>query len=366
MKYHPDLEQLKVRFETFTEKLLAKADDLEAEAKMSAQTVYDEDPDHHKRAYGQFKMGIEGQFKGLIQKTNDVFNQQIRPLRDTSQYDNREWFSELYDQLSAFEANIRQKMKNVFGDVIKISNEVYLQNILKEYEKIKDAFNCKQCSANLSIDQIYFVSTYITCPFCQTQNTFVPGTKMTQLEGLSRDLAEERLQYIKNQYLAIEHKAIDKLVKTGMYLFYRAYVWVEKSKVVPIYKDSYLKIFLRELHDSVSGSHSKKLEIKTDVYHYILQRLGFSEEMKPMVLEAYTTKDFESTKAKLIDWEMLMQLSSVTITSLYQGSQHQQFHENQFERIQSEWTIISNINKALEKNEMALDEAIDIIRLKIN
>lgn len=367
MTYHPDLETLKLRFEVFIAKLLEKASELEQEVKMSVQEIYDEDPDHYKRAYGQFKLGIEGQFKTLIEKATDVFNHQIRPLRNESGYTNiSNWYIEMHDLSRNFEDRIQYKIRTVFDKVVPVSNEVHLQNILDEYEAIKDAFKCSQCSANLSIDQLYFVATYITCPYCQTQNTFVPGTRMKQLEGMSRELAEERLQLIKDQYLSFQQTSAAKYEKLTSYIFYRAYVWVEKSKIVPIYAENYLKVFFREVHDTLSGIPSNKLVLEDDLYFNVVQTLGFKKEMIPIILNNFKNKNFKELKIKLMDWEMLLQLSSVTTTQLFQGSSHQCFHEEQFGRIQQEWETISEINKAIDKNEIDYNEAINKIRLKFN
>lgn len=367
MNYHPDLEALKNRFVVFTNKLMDKANELENDAKLAAQDVYNEDSDRYKRAYGQFKLGIEGQFKGLITKSAEIFDQQILPLRMDSKYkDSSLWCSDLRTILLAFEDTIRKKAINVFDDLELISNEFYLQQILDEYEAIKDAFNCQQCGANLSVDQMYFVSTYITCTFCQTQNTFIPGTRMTELEGLSRDLAEERLKTLKEEYSNFEYSVDSNQNKTLNYLFYRAYVWVEKSRIVPIYTNNYLKVFLRELHDQVSGFPSDKLKLKSEMYYAILIHLGFVKQMKPKVLDEYQSENFDRVKILLADWEMLFLLSSVTLTYLFQGVEHQEFHDEHFQRIQNQWILISSINKALAANEMDLQEAIDTINIKIN
>lgn len=366
MNYHPDLESLKSRFEIFIGKLLAKATELEEEAKLAAQLVYDEDPDRYKRAYGQFKLGIEGQFNSLISKATAIFDEQIHPIRSSTGYSNANtWYSEVSNSLRNFEDVARQKAINVFKDVKEISNEVYLQEILKEYEAIKEAFTCSQCGANLRIDQMYFVSTYITCSYCQTQNTFVPGTIMTQLEGLARDLAEERLQPIKDEYENNRHSILNKEEKLFQYLFYRAYVWLEKSKIVPIYTDSYSRVYLREIHDMLSGMETKKVTLQPEIYHYIVTRLGFAAQLKPQVIEIYENNDDDEVRKLLMDWEQLYALSSVTATYLFQGLEHQTFHDEQFQRIQKEWNIISTINAALVNNEMALKDAINTINLKL-
>lgn len=366
-QYHPELEALKNRFVTFTNKLLEKANELEIEAKTAAQLVYDEDPDRYKRTYGQFKLGIEGQFKGLVNKLTEVFDQQIMPLRTNAKYSDRNlWFSDVQNVWKSFEDIIRNKARNVFADVELISNEFYLQEILEEYDAIKNAFNCQQCGANLNIDQMYFVSTYITCPFCKTKNTFIPGTRMKELEGIARDLAEERLKSLKESRATKEYLNDSKHNKTIDYIFYRAYVWVEKRKIVPIYSNSYLKVFLREMHDDLSGLPSATLKLQTELYQILLNCLGFVSQMKPKIVAAYEMGDADTVKVLLTDWEMLFHLSSTSVTYLYQGVEHQDIHEEHFQRIQNQWTLISSINKLLYSREIDVQEAIKRINLNIN
>lgn len=364
MQYHPDLESLKNRFETFIRKLIDKATELEEEAKMAAQSVYDDDPDRYKRAYNQFKLGIEGQFKSLISKAAAIFDQQIYPLRLDTEYPNtNSWHSELQNSLRSFEDKVRDKATNVFKDVVEISNEIYLKEILKEYEAIKQAFHCSQCGAGLSIDQMYFVSTYITCSYCQTHNTFVPGSLMTELEGLARDLAEERLAIIREEYENNKHSLLNKEEKLAQYLFYRAFVCIEKSKIVPIYKDNYARVYLREIHDSLNGMGTKKLQLETELYHYIVSRLGFIAQLKPTLLLMYNNKAEKKVRQLLLDWEQLYALSSATATYLFQGTEQRNFHDEQFQRIQKEWKIITDINKALANNEVALQDAVNTINI---
>lgn len=273
--YHPHLVSLEDRYHTFIQKLEERASELENEVKMTAQMVYDEDEDQYKRAYLKFKAGIEGQLNILIRKAREVFETQIRPLRDDRGYGETDvWYDKVYEVYLDFEKSIYKKIKNAFKDVKERSSEEELKEILNEYEAIKEAFNCSQCGANVPIDQMYFVATYITCPFCQTQNTFNPSTKMKSLQFLAREVGEER------------HKNLEKLCDRDrsegttvesfwLYYQYRAMVWLESAKIVPILKKENADVFYREMHDIVSYYSRTKFSELREFYQQILDLLDY-------------------------------------------------------------------------------------------
>ena len=62
-----DLEQ---RFRVFIEKLTERAESLAEETRGAIQEIYDEDADPYKRSFGNFLMGVKGQFKGIIDKAD--------------------------------------------------------------------------------------------------------------------------------------------------------------------------------------------------------------------------------------------------------------------------------------------------------
>ncbi|MGI9527333.1 MAG: hypothetical protein ACR2MS_09520 [Weeksellaceae bacterium] len=363
MSNHSDLENLKVRFQTFTQKLLAKADELEAEVKASAQTMYDEDTDHHKRSYIQFKSGIEGQYRHMLNKARDVFEAQIRPMRDNKTYNGvQDWYSELYTMMNDFEDKIYQKIKGLDEVVQEITAESRLQSILKEYEEIKDAFHCSQCGANISIDQVYFVSTYITCPYCQTQNTFIPSSNMKELQYLSREVAEERLKPMEQQLNQFVEAGISRERKSLAYLDYRALLWVEKTKIVPVFKEEYAKVFYREIHEEITRYNTKDLTLEPAFYQSILEHLGFKHLMKPKVIQTYEAQDYHQVKGLIKEWSWLYELSSFFILKIYQGEKQKALHEKHFHRIQSEWKQMSTFYQNLKDKSQNLEEVVSIIQ----
>ena len=73
------MNELQQRFSDFLEKLLAKAEELTNEVKITIQETYDSDTDAYKRNFFNFKNWIEGQYRWIIKKAEDVFESQIKP-----------------------------------------------------------------------------------------------------------------------------------------------------------------------------------------------------------------------------------------------------------------------------------------------
>ncbi|MCK0205092.1 TFIIB-type zinc ribbon-containing protein [Ornithobacterium rhinotracheale] len=276
-----ELQALKERSQVFLQKLRAKAQELEDEVLPVVQSVYDEDPDRYKREYGHFKQGIVNQFKSLIQKANEVYDKQISPKRNigvnaTSDY--KTLFQEITKLFEDFRTEMYAKEDQIFGTVKEISNEVYLQKALAEYEEVKNAFTCTQCGAPIEIKELYFVSTYIRCEYCQTQNTFVPGSNMQHIRFYTRDIGEERHKDLEQQYEDLRLNSAKEKEALWAYFHYRAMVWLEKVRILPIMKEEDTKVFYREIGDDVNAYTENKFTYKPELYTYLLERLGFEEE----------------------------------------------------------------------------------------
>ena len=202
------MNELQQRFSDFLEKLLAKAEELTNEVKITIQETYDSDTDAYKRNFFNFKNWIEGQYKGIIQKAEDIFESQIKPKylmtfeqsMQSSMQKKKEEFEWFVDLLENWKMKVEKFEELAFKDLKEKSVADDLNEILAEYEKVKDKFFCKNCWWKLELKEYYFISTYITCPFCKTQNIFNPSTKMRELELTVRDLAEEKASHLEKNY----------------------------------------------------------------------------------------------------------------------------------------------------------------------
>ena len=272
-----DLEQ---RFRVFIEKLTERAESLAEETRGAIQEIYDEDADPYKRSFGNFLMGVKGQFKGIIDKAEEVFKQQIKPhalsflKTQTPEGElQEEWFRKIHDDFEKWKDKMRDLADSIENQVKKPSAEEKLREIVEEYNAVKDKFHCSQCGANLEIKELYFISTYITCPYCQTQNTFIPSDKMREYEFVAKDFAEEKTKKEEEFYEKISSSNATSEEKFLVYFLWRAAIWKVLADTVPVLAEANKKVFYREMSDMQVYAEFN-LDEKPDLYRKIIAKLA--------------------------------------------------------------------------------------------
>lgn len=266
-----ELVALIERFEVFLKKLEDRALELQNETLEAAQEIsdYDEIRYHH------FQVGIRGQFRELPKKARQIFKDQIKKksLRNYIDYDNirmensvlgyEKKINNAENLLNDFEEKIEDIVNSIFDKVKVVSPKEKLNQVLAEYETIKENFCCQQCGAKLKLDQVYFVSTYITCEYCQTQNTFIPSMKMALLPDLVRDIANQSTG------------DLERPIKGNN--FYEQFIRYEdhsrkqyfiKKKLIPQLSKSYQDIFVREISDFLLGNDLDQKSKSDILNHY--------------------------------------------------------------------------------------------------
>ena len=273
-----DLEQ---RFRVFIEKLTERAESLAKETRDAMQEIYDEDTDPYKRSFGNFLMGVKGQFNGIIDKAEDVFKQQIKPY-EPSFYETQtpegelqeKWFRKIHDDFEKWKDKMRDLADSIESHVKEPSAEEKLREIVEEYNAVKDNFHCSQCGANLEIKELYFISTYITCPYCQTQNTFVPSDKMREFEFVAKDFAEEKTREEEKLYEKISSSDAASAEEEFLaYFLWRAAVWKIVADAVPTFAEANKKVFYREMDDLLFDDEFD-FDEKPDLYRKIIAKLS--------------------------------------------------------------------------------------------
>lgn len=273
-----DLEQ---RFRVFIEKLTERAESLAEETRDAIQEIYDEDADPYKRSFGNFLMGVKGQFKGIIDKAEEVFKQQIKPhapsflKTQTPEGELQEqWFRKIHDDFEKWKDKMRDLADSIENQVKKPSAEEKLREIVEEYNAVKDKFHCSQCGANLEIKELYFISTYITCPYCQTQNTFVPSDKMREFEFVTKDFAEEKTREEEKLYEKISSSDAASAEEEFLaYFLWRVAVWKIVADTVPTFAEANKKVFYREMDDLLFDDEFD-FDEKPDLYRKIIAELA--------------------------------------------------------------------------------------------
>ena len=273
-----DLEQ---RFRVFIEKLTERAESLAKETRDAMQEIYDEDTDPYKRSFGNFLMGVKGQFNGIIDKAEDVFKQQIKPY-EPSFYETQtpegelqeKWFRKIHDDFEKWKDKMRDLADSIENQVKKPSAEEKFREIVEEYNAVKDKFHCSQCGANLEIKELYFISTYITCPYCQTQNTFVPSDKMREFEFVAKDFAEEKTREEEKLYEKISSSDATSAEEEFLaYFLWRVAVWKIVADTVPTFAEANKKVFYREMDDLLFDDEFD-FDEKPDLYRKIITKLS--------------------------------------------------------------------------------------------
>lgn len=230
------------RAETYFGKLEARCEEILAEVKESAQLLADADTDPYKRSYLQFKSAIIAQFTSIIQKGSDTFQNQIMSKASSLE------MMQVSQLFNDWQSKVVGMMTHAFDDVIERDLEKEYTEMMEEYEAARNAFHCKQCGAKLQLAQFYFTATYLTCEFCQTQNTFDPGSKARMIEHIARPLAESRC---KVEYEAYRHRKseVGQKEATADYEKYVQAMIAQMDSILPGMEEQHRNFYNRLMND---------------------------------------------------------------------------------------------------------------------
>lgn len=203
------MDKNRQRWFTFLDKLEQRMQELGESAIPELKETARQDTDIFRRGYGTLLAAIKGQYEQIRRKADEVKEEKVMTLYDacrqqvafdSPQYDLLFRFREdCLQRQDAFEKNYHDWLERLEATGEE-DLELRYQAILDEYEKIKNKFTCVQCGSYISIPKLFFISTYIACPHCQTQNRFEPGSGARQLEHLGRDLAAQRTKHLLEAY----------------------------------------------------------------------------------------------------------------------------------------------------------------------
>ncbi|MFD2943583.1 hypothetical protein [Flavobacterium notoginsengisoli] len=217
-EWYAELQESQQRWFAFLEKLEVKMEELATASIPELKQLLQEDEDMYKRTFHKVYSGVNGQLNNIRQKARDTYEEKINDVY----YNLNSQISVLdkhHNLLSDFR-NACSDRHNEFDDkydywrkqIEKTQErdlEIEYQKILSEYESIKNKFNCTQCGGNILIEKIFLIETYITCPYCQTQNTFAPSSQGRNLQNIARELAEQRTAHLNEAYETEKDKERD-------------------------------------------------------------------------------------------------------------------------------------------------------------
>lgn len=200
-----EMEENRLRWFVFIEKLEARMDELCSAALPELQQVLAEDQDAYKRTYLRVQAGIKGQLGNIREKIREVGEEKV--LNFFNCHIDEAWGNDaLRQRLYAFREactareNAFETRYSAWMDRLEKTGqrdlEAEYRSILEEHAALRDSFCCRQCGAPVAVDKVYFITSYLVCSHCRTQNTFEPGSKARGLDGLARELAEARTAHL--------------------------------------------------------------------------------------------------------------------------------------------------------------------------
>lgn len=204
-EWYAELQESQQRWFTFLEKLEAKMEEFAAAAIPELKEILQSDDDLYKRTFHRVYSGVNGQLSNIREKARDTYDEKILDVYQNynsqisvlSRHHNlvsdfRTACSDrYYDFDNQYEYWRKQIEKTQERDL-----EIEYQKILDEFDAIKNKFSCTQCGGSIEIEKIFLIETYISCPYCKTQNTFAPSTQGRNLQNIARGLAEQRTAHL--------------------------------------------------------------------------------------------------------------------------------------------------------------------------
>lgn len=210
------LEESKERWFLFLEKLEIKIEELCTAAIPELKELLATDEDIYKRTFHHVYAGVNGQLQNIREKARDTYEDKIIDIYENIKPE-ISVLNPYYNLLSDFRTvcseryhkDFEQKYEYWQNQLEKTRErdlEIEYNKIVTEFDAIKNKFNCKQCGGNITIEKIFFMTTYITCSHCQTQNTFDPSTQARTLQNFAKELAEQRTSHLYEIYLTENNK----------------------------------------------------------------------------------------------------------------------------------------------------------------
>ncbi|PSK91067.1 hypothetical protein [Taibaiella chishuiensis] len=205
------LEETQQRWFAFLEKLEARMEELCTAAIPELKEMLAADEDTYQRTFYKIQSGINGQMQHIRRKAYDTYEEKVinarYAVRDGSLTGMGSDYLTGFTQACSdrYHRDFESKFNYWQGQLDQAAVKDYeaeYRRILSDFEQTKNSFACSQCGSPLTIDRIFFISTYITCPACKTQNTFEPGTSARSLQHIARSLAEQRTRHLLAAYEA--------------------------------------------------------------------------------------------------------------------------------------------------------------------
>lgn len=210
------LDETVQRWRSFAAKIRQRADELHSQGFEEARAMKRQAASDNDNAHYLFWSGIGGQIGTLRTKVEETFARSVQAafeqkagnlVASWGRYDIRKEAEDLWHQLqeerNALDSHLLNLSCTNIADFDDPEDaEARYRDILREHEQLKDRFACITCGAGIPISKLFFIATYVDCPYCRTRNTFQPGTAACGLPTLAEQLAEQRTLELRRRWEA--------------------------------------------------------------------------------------------------------------------------------------------------------------------
>lgn len=202
-----------------------------------------------------FWSGVCGQIRSLRDKLASVFEDSVAPVfrepssRAGSATGARALWHALQAERNALDEHLSCRGSVNFDafDDADDPEESYRQ-LLEAFRATREGFACSNCGAHVTLNEVFFLSTYVDCAYCRTRNTFYPDSAASTLPWLAERLAQRRSQSFHDAWQqaerevpiwSVDHAAVFHERRRRAVALYIAYIHRkhdELDKVVPALK----------------------------------------------------------------------------------------------------------------------------------
>ena len=126
--------------------------------------------------------GIKEQLRALSDKIETTFEKTVKP--QMLQY-KEEW--DILDQAQKGIQLGESIYERIDRFLIILEGKIAQKFYEHAIEFLNESFNCKQCGGSLEVGKNIFRSHYVSCDYCNTVNTFIPNSKVNEIQGYAID-----------------------------------------------------------------------------------------------------------------------------------------------------------------------------------
>ncbi|MCK8523869.1 hypothetical protein M0D21_19995 [Aquimarina sp. D1M17] len=234
------------RWDSFLKKIEERFQEILQKTEAALPMLF-EATDFETTTFSNAWQGIYSQATDLIYKIDDTWQEKVEDaFLDIGVDFGSETFNKERDKGHTLRFNLEQQLKKY---EVKIFADAANKLLIEVKDILTKDFCCTQCQAKLPVKDNFFRSYYSTCSYCQTVNTFEPGTKARNIEHFAiHALGEEaglthylRYEEFKFQNHLRDSEIYSKVALASQYQKYVEAYLKKRIEIIPEYEDRYEK-----------------------------------------------------------------------------------------------------------------------------